>query len=162
MHRLLINTIIPGAMSILPVSMDTPQARAMLIAIAMQESKMTYRRQVGGPAKGFWQFEISGVIGVKNHPTTRKYVNEVLESLMYPLAMSNIEIHLALEHNDILACCFARLLLYTLPLHLANQNQVDDGWEQYIIGWRPGKPHRYVWTSNFEQAWKVVSEIRNV
>jgi hypothetical protein len=161
MRNLLLYTIIPGAMTLLPKPMDTPQARAMLIAIALQESKMTYRRQLNGPAKGLWEFEIAGVNGVKNHSSTRKYANRVLESLIYPLAITAPEIHVALEHNDILACCFARLLLYTLPMPLPNEDQIDYAWEQYLSAWRPGRPHKYTWTSNFEQSWKLVSEIRN-
>ena len=35
----------------LGVRFDTPEARAMLYAIAMQESRVLHRRQVGGPAR---------------------------------------------------------------------------------------------------------------
>ena len=51
------NNIIPAALSLLPPKMDTPEARAMLGAIALQESALRYRQQVGGPAKG-----LSGII----------------------------------------------------------------------------------------------------
>lgn len=162
MKDLLLRHVIPASLSLLPDSMDTPQARAMLVAIAMQESKVSYRKQVNGPARGFWQFEINGVDGVRHHPVTRNYVLNILESLRYPLAITTAEIHAALEHNDILACCFARLLLYTLPLHLPNADEIDDAWEQYLAAWRPGKPHRYTWTSNFEHSWQMLSEIRDI
>ena len=49
------DVVIPAALHMLPGHMDSPEARAMLLAIGLQESKLTYRRQVGGPAHGFWQ-----------------------------------------------------------------------------------------------------------
>ena len=45
------------ALALLPAAMNTPQARCMLLAIGLQESRFVHRRQIGGPARGFWQFE---------------------------------------------------------------------------------------------------------
>ena len=45
------------AMALLPARMDTPEADCMLLAIGLQESRFVHRRQIGGPARGFWQFE---------------------------------------------------------------------------------------------------------
>ena len=64
------------ALCVLPDRMDTPEARVMLIAIGLQESKFQDRRQlVGspprpvGPAKSFWQAEQGGgmVRGLLNY-----------------------------------------------------------------------------------------------
>ena len=56
--------VLPG-MALLPDRMDTPEARVMMLAIGLQESRFVHRRQIKGPARGFWQFEQGGgVIGV--------------------------------------------------------------------------------------------------
>ena len=41
------------ALALLPAAMNTPQARCMLLAIGLQESRFVHRRQIGGPARGF-------------------------------------------------------------------------------------------------------------
>ena len=66
-------------MQLLPAKMDSPQARAMLKAIALQESRFEHRKQIGGPARGFWQFEQGGgVRGVLNHPYSREHIRRIL------------------------------------------------------------------------------------
>jgi hypothetical protein len=63
-------------------------------------------------------------------------------------------IHLAIEHNDILAACFARLLLWTDPRLLPQgPERAVDGWAQYLATWRPGKPHAATWGGHFSTAW---------
>lgn len=39
-------------------------AERLLVAISMQESGLRARTQLGGPARGLWQFEKAGVAGV--------------------------------------------------------------------------------------------------
>ena len=39
---------------------DSPEAEVLLLAIATQESALRHRTQVGGPARGYWQFERGG------------------------------------------------------------------------------------------------------
>ena len=51
---------IDPALSLLPPVMDTRAARAMIISICLQESRLQHRRQIGGPARGFAQFERGG------------------------------------------------------------------------------------------------------
>ena len=48
--------ILDPAAKLLP-GMDSAKARVMLLAIGLQESRFEHRRQIGGPARGFWQFE---------------------------------------------------------------------------------------------------------
>ena len=36
------------ALALLPAAMNTPQARCMLLAIGLQESRFVHRRQIGG------------------------------------------------------------------------------------------------------------------
>ena len=58
---------LPAAYSLLPAEMESAEATALLLSIGLQESQFTHRRQVGGPARGFYQFELSGVQGVLRH-----------------------------------------------------------------------------------------------
>lgn len=147
----LLKTAIEPAMTLLPGSMDSPQARRMLVAIALQESGLSERRQIArwedgkpihGPARGWWQFEGGGVIGVLRHKATAPYIAQVCHDLGYSDALP-MELHHALENNDVLAACFARLNLFWLPVPLPETQA--EGWAQYIETWRPGKPHKQRW-----------------
>ncbi len=68
------------AMALLPARMNTPAADCMLLAIGLQESRFVHRRQIGGPARGFWQFEKGtrasrgGVWGVFLHAASRDHL----------------------------------------------------------------------------------------
>lgn len=137
--------------ALLPPAMDSLQAWAMLYAIASQESRLDNRRQIGGPARGFWQFELGGINGVLNHAASKPLIRGVLDRLDYDYAPATS--YTAIEHNDVLAFTYARLLLYTEPCVLPAQNQRDEGWRQYIDGWRPGAPHRATWNTFFDDAW---------
>lgn len=144
------STVIPAAYKILPPAMASHEATAMLIAIGLQESRFIHRKQIGGPAMGFWQFESGGGWrGVIRHHSTAVYAQHVLKTLGYD-GDPGYEM---LERDDILACCFARLLLYTLPGRLPGRFEKEEGWRQYISAWRPGKPHPETWEAFFEQAW---------
>lgn len=136
------------ALWLLPARMDTREARVMLVAIAYQESGLTYRQQVHGPARSYWQFEVTGVRGVLHHRSTKSRAAAVLEALNYPASPQLV--HDAIADNDVLACALARLLLWTLPTPLA-ANEAD-GWEQYIEAWRPGKPRPEHWPENYRKA----------
>lgn len=149
---------IPAAYSLLPDQMQSSKATAMLLAIGLQESKFAARRQLPkGPARGFWQFErAGGVQGVLTHRSTQKYIRRALESLAYPAFLDDYSCHTAIQHNDVLACCFARLLLWTLPDILPGRLAVDLAWHQYADAWRPGKPHPETWPENYALAWEIV------
>jgi hypothetical protein len=141
---------------LLAPAMDTIPARAMLLAIGLQESRFEHRVQVpNGPAHGFWQFEAGGgVHGVLNHPHTSVAIRRVCTARgVEPLTGS---CYRAIVHDDVLACAFARLLLYTVPAKLPNQDEREKGWNQYIDGWRPGKPHPETWDAFFDQGWREV------
>ena len=144
----------PGLLH-LPWRMDSTPARAMLIAMALQESRFTHRRQIRGPARGWWQFEQGGgVAGVLRHSATREHAWAALDRLQYP--RDSQAVYEAIEHNDGLATVFARLLLFTVPHALPGPNDVDEAWDQYIWAWRPGKPHRHTWDDFYRQAWEAL------
>jgi hypothetical protein len=151
--------ILPAAFALLPPKMDTPEARAMLLTIGLQESRFSHRRQLGaGPARGFWQFELAGgVVGVLTHRVTKPIVERLLDALLYlPAASACYD---ALEHNDVLAAAFARLLLYTVPGPLPARFYSEKAWQLYVNGWRPGKPHRETWDAHFVRAWECVAPV---
>jgi hypothetical protein len=143
------------ALSMLPKEMGHPTARAMLLTIGLQESRFEHRRQIRGPARGFWQFEVNGVRGVMTHPLTRRPINDVLHRLEYR-DNEAIDVHKVLEHNDILAAAFARLNLWWLPRALPGPTNPVGAWEQYLETWRPGKPHSHTWEAFYNRAWRYV------
>lgn len=154
--ELFIRNALEPALALLPATMDTDPARAMVIAICLQESRLEYRHQVGGPAHGYAQFEQGGgVRGVLTHPASKPHILKVLDELDYQPDVAKC--YEAIEHNDILAVCFARLLLYTLPDLLPVRGDPEGGWIQYTKAWRPGKPHRQTWNECFANAWEAVS-----
>lgn len=134
--RILLETIIRPTLALMGERYDSPRAESMLLAIALQESGISHRRQIGGPARGFWQFEIGGVRGVIGHDSSKSMSGLICESMVYK-SSDIVSIHAAIEHNDILACAFARLLLWTHPKPLPNPNDLDSSWAYYQWLWRP-------------------------
>ena len=154
---LLIQNALAPALKLLPAKMDSRAARAELIAIGLQESRLEHRVQVGGPAHSYFQMELGGgVRGVLTHPASKPHIQSALAALDYDPESDPAACYEAITHNDILACCFARLLLWTLPGALPAQTAPGSGWSQYLAAWRPGKPHPGVWPVNFEAAWDLV------
>ncbi len=150
------NIVIPGSYCLLPVSMNSREASAMLLAIGLQESKFEYRRQIRGPALSFWQAESGGGFrGLLSIHETRKIAREVLAVMAY--GEPDPGDFQAIEDNDILACCGARLLLWTVPQALPSEGNADEGWTQYMLSWRPGRPHRQTWNECFARAWEAVN-----
>lgn len=161
--KLLLHAAIKPALALLDPKLDTIPARAMMTAIALQETKLKARVQVldagkewwesrPGPAHSWWQFERGGgVEAVLGNAQTRKIVGPVLAQLCYPCD-SDI-VHGALTHNDILAAVFARALLYSAPWPLPVQNAPAEGWRQYLWAWKPGKLHEATWEANYAAGW---------
>lgn len=150
-----INQAINPALAILPAAMNSPQARVMLLAIGLQESRLIHRRQIGGPARGLWQFEEGGgVKGVMTHASSKDLAFKVC--LSRGVSADRRAVYAEIEHDDVLAAAFARLLLWTDPKPLPATEQ--DGWALYMRTWRPGKPHPETWPANFRAASQAVNE----
>jgi len=147
--------LISAGLAFLPERFNSPEARAMLLAIGEQESRFMHRRQIGGPARGYWQFEQGGgVRGVLTHRHTAPLARAVLERVDYPVTVEAV--YNALPDNDVLAVVFARLLLFTAPWPLPGRDDAHIGWDQYLWAWRPGKPHANTWPGFYSRAWKMV------
>jgi hypothetical protein len=141
--------ILDPSLKLLP-GMDSPKARMMLLAIGLQESRFEHRRQIGGPARGFWQFEQGGgVRGVLTHKASA--YDAVKVCYARGVGSSVKDVYERLEHDDILACCFARLLLFTDPRSLPMIGDTDSAWSYYLHNWRPGRPHRQTWDEMYER-----------
>lgn len=155
MNKILENFILPG-LGLLPARMDTPEARAMLLAIGLQESRFEHRKQVKGAARSFFQFELTGINGVLTHKATSTLIKDVCKTLV--IEPFQADCYEAITYNDSLAVCFARLLLWTLPGKLADKDNPAEGWENYLAAWRPGRPRLETWKSNFNAAWAGIYE----
>lgn len=149
MLRDTLRDVIGPALSRLPARMDSLAVRVLLLAIGLQESRLTYRRQLGGPARGLWQAERGtpetrgGVTGVLLHPASRHYLVSICTACeLRPEAHAIYE---RLEHDDVLAAIVARLLLWTDAQPLPAVNDADGAWDYYLRCWRPGKPHPETW-----------------
>lgn len=136
----------------------TENVRRFLLCIALQESgpNLDARYQSSpssspGPARGWWQFEQGGgVAGVLNHATSKALALQACTSLV--VVAEPAAVWRSLEGNDLLSCTFARLLVLTDPKSVPSTEDV--AWDYYLRTWRPGKPHRDAWTTN----WKTASE----
>jgi hypothetical protein len=152
------------ALKLLPVQMDSPEARVMLLAIGLQESRFMFRFQkvagqpyIKGPARSYWQCELGspatrgGVTGVFMHDASRYWLAHLCESrgvAFRPEAIWN-----AIETDDVLAAGVARLLLFTDPKKLPAVDDVEGAWGLYAYRtWRPGRPRRETWDAFHTQA----------
>lgn len=152
----IVSDAIAPALALLPAGMDTPAARVMLLAIGLQESRFVHRRQIGGPARGFWQFEKGthasrgGAWGVFLHSASKDHLAALCRARS--VTCDPDAIYAALEYDDVLAAGVARLLLWTDPKALPPVGDADAGWALYLRTWRPGKPHPGTWPDLYRQA----------
>lgn len=142
---------IDPALAILPGSMRSDAARVMLLAIGLQESSLTTRRQFHGPAHGLWQFEKGGgVRGVLKNPRTMLAAAQLCQTCN--VAATEAAVYEALLADDVLAAGFARLCLWADPQPLPAIGDVHGGWQCYLRNWRPGKPRPGDWGDNYDAA----------
>lgn len=144
--------IVQLAMShLLPAKFDGQAARVQLLAIGMQESGFETRQQRGGPARSYWQFEQAGGIqGVLTHPASKAYARAFCG--LRAVAPVASDVYAAFLSDDVLACAFARLLLWTDAAPLPRLGDPDSAWAYYLRNWRPGKPRPDAWRANYAAA----------
>jgi hypothetical protein len=159
-QRLLTTAINPALaeLELQGVAQNVHAAR-FLLAIALQESALRYRRQVSsggvenGPASSYWQFEQGG--GCKGVLTHKGVASKMLNICnAYDVNPTPAGLWEAMRYNDIVAACAARLLIYTLPKGLPVT--AEHGWDQYLSAWRPGKPHPETWAKHWQSAAFIV------
>lgn len=134
------------------------KAARLMLTIALQESGLKHRRQVvaggaeAGPASSFWQFEVGGgCAGVLAFPRVGTIMQNICDA--YNVEKTSKGLWTAMQYQDIVAACAARLLIYTLPAELPVK--ADEGWQQYLRAWRPGKPHPETWAGHWATASKI-------
>ena len=148
------------ALRLLPPAMGSKEARVMLYAIGLQESRFTHRAQVvngggKGPARGYWQFERGGgVTGVLRHPSSKYWMNSACNARNVPAQPMNV--WLALETDDVLSAAAARLLLFTDAKRLPAIGEQSEAWQYYLRNWRPGKPHPRTWPECYKTAIEAI------
>lgn len=153
------------AMSLLPQEMNSHEARVMLLAIGLQESRFEFRRQMIkrggqllplGPAKSFWQGERTGGMcaGTVRHPASRYWMHKVCVDC--GVAFNRTAIWNAIETDDVLAAAAARLLLFTDPKRLPALGDQRGAWNLYIRTWNPGKPRPKEWPGSYQEAYMTV------
>lgn len=161
--RLLQTAITPALdeLGILGIPVSASAAR-FLLAIALQESGLTHRRQVSadgtenGPASSWWQFEKNGGCkGVLAHRTAGPLMLRICEG--YNVTPEAQILWEAMRYQDIVAAAAARLLIFTLPNALPLTE--DEGWSQYLAAWRPGKPRPAEWPKNWALATKFAGVV---
>lgn len=149
---------IAQALELLPAKMTGLEAEVLLLAIGLQESRLTHRRQIGGPARGLLQFELGGgVRGVLRHRSSREHAQAVCRARNVIAAEGAV--YAALEHDDVLAMAFGRLLLWTDRDPLPAVGDIGAAWDYYLRTWRPGRPHRHTWNALYAKAMDAVLEV---
>lgn len=151
--RLFLLRVVEPGLSLLPGYMVSDQARVALMAIAGQETNWAARTQIGGPARGYWQFEPNGVNAVSAHPKTIGLVASVLSTL----DLIGAPIYTVIQYNDPLACVMARLLLWADPDALPSTEDADGCFEYYVRNWKPGKPDDSRWGDIYATACSTVA-----
>lgn len=129
------------------------RARVLVLAIAGQESDWAARRQIGGPARSFWQFEKGGGVA-ELFAVTPVLLKAVCAELVVPY--NQTDVFEAMAWNDVLGASMARLLLWQDPAALPAVGDVNAGWAYYQRNWRPGAPHPEAWPAKYGTAMGLV------
>lgn len=148
---------INAALDLLAAKMRTDEARCLLLAIGRQESGFRTREQDGGPARGLWQFERNGVLGVMHASSSAEYLHRLIQDL--DVRYGSTPILDALVTDDILAAGVARLLLWCDPRPLPAIGDKIGAWDLYERCWRPGKPSYSRWQDSYAQAMETMRAI---
>ncbi|MGH8567428.1 MAG: hypothetical protein ACREXU_05265 [Gammaproteobacteria bacterium] len=149
-------------LTVVPTLMAMGEARVrdrafLLIAIAIQESDLTHRRQSPrGPARSWWQIEPATA-----YDTIGRY--RPAADMLRELRLDKDYILPVLEWCDPAACAIAAGIVKLCPLALPAIPESapitgarEACWEYYLRAWRPGKPRRERWDEAFEGAVKAM------
>lgn len=150
--QVLAQVIAPTYQHLLPGKFDSVQANVLLLAIGLQEDGFRERQQFGnGPAHGLWQNEQGGgVNGVLTNPVSRPYARGICN--VQGVAPISSDVWNALLTDDLLACGFARLILWCDTAPLPSLDDADGAYDYYFRNWRPGRPRPETWAANYAAA----------
>lgn len=147
-----------------PLSYEPAILAQQIIAVSYQESKIIARRQYGsGPARGYLQYEPSGVIlDIMFRGWGRKFAThfDLLKPSDPRLAAS--ELYKAVEYNDQLGVLMFidKYQLHRIPLK--PESTEEQRWNFYLETWGPGKPRPAKWHKSCEIARRAVEGTVNV
>lgn len=145
------------AYSLLPLKMDTDDARIQIMATGFQESNFETRRQANnGPAVGFFQFERIGIKGVIENPSVTKLVHSLCKEFGIEFSTEAIWNALQSDRYDSFAFCLARLNYWISPRALPPLRNLQKSWDMYVKTWRPGKPHPERWIECYWRAYGAI------
>jgi hypothetical protein len=136
---------------------DSPAAARMLLAIALHESGLEHRVQVGRDgkklphlARGYWQFEPAGVRAAISHPSN-EWLRAKLPELGYAGAAAK-DLHHAVAHSELLMVLLARGLLWPDRARLADAEETERAYRIYDGCWRPGAKRPAAWPGCWSKA----------
>lgn len=158
----LLTQIIEPSLGVLSVFVDKKvdiasiEAKLLLIAIGIQESGLTARRQFGhGPARSWWQIEeLTALDTIQRWRPLKAY----LTYLEIPIPIHTATLFgYVLQYSEYAACGIARGILALDPSPLPTVGDLSGAWETYRRCWRPGKPRLEKWDSSYQLALEAVS-----
>ncbi len=135
---------------------DGDNARLQLLATIGQESNYHDRVQIGGPARGWCQFErAGGCREVLTNVHTKAQAVAILDFLRLP-TNDEMAIFSLLAWNDFLAVIFGRLNYWRDSHPMPVIGDEEGAWKLYIRVWGAGKPDRNRWSTAYQGALAVV------
>ena len=148
---------IAAGLRLLPVTMDTREARAQMLKIGLQESQLIHpdqleangRNTVLGPALGFFQFERGAVVLLMRHIATKDRLRSLCRTRGVPYTADHI--WRRLRDDDVFAAAVCRLNLWWHSAPIPPVNACWDSWSYYIDCWNPGKPKPETWPGYHEE-----------
>ncbi|MCI0559470.1 MAG: hypothetical protein MN733_13330 [Nitrososphaera sp.] len=126
--------------------------RIMLLAIGQTESGFKTRHQRGGPAMGYWQFEIDGGCAEFEKDKRLGSFRKAARDLGFPNLERSATWFSLGQGCDHLACIMARAILWLEPKALPEVGDVEEAYRQYLNRWRPGRPSKERFLKSYDLA----------
>jgi len=107
-------------------------AAQLLLATAIQESRLVYRKQIGGPALSYFQIEPDTHFDIWEN--FLKYRNRLSDRVIGLMSKPSADKLNELENNDKYAAAIARIHYLRVPAPLPDLNNIPDMaayWKRY-------------------------------
>jgi len=145
--------VLAPSASTLPLD-NSLESRVMLMAIAGQESAWTDRIQIGGPARGYWQFDMTAILDLLADPSLGPGLQA--SCAVWDIPSDPTTLYQALAWHDPIAYEAARRLLLADPAPLPAVGDETGALACYLKNWNPGDPKPATWPAIYAQAVAVV------